>query len=95
MYCSMTQHSGFFGIVNCDFLCPYATQITNDQESKPIVYFCVGTLGPHSNRNLPHSDFPLDFAVLMDYVCKTLSQWEGDNDNGPRMVRFCACVICF
>ena len=20
---------------------------------------------------------------------------EGDNDNGPRMVRFCACVICF
>ena len=24
-----------------------------------------------------------------------LKEREGDNDNGPRMVRFCACVICF
>ena len=24
-----------------------------------------------------------------------IPQPEGDNDNCPRMVRFCACVICF
>ena len=35
----------------------------------------MGPLDPRSNRNLPHSDFPLDFALLKNYVCKTLPHY--------------------
>ena len=39
-----------------------------------VVAFC---LGPRSYRNpsLPLSDFPLDLAMLYNYVCKTLCQY--------------------
>ena len=33
--------------------------------------------------------------IAMFKIKEAAMGWEGDNDNGPRMVRFCACVICF
>ena len=35
--------------------------------------------------------FDDDVILFREIQCKL----EGDNDNCPRMVRFCACVICF
>ena len=45
---------------------------------------------------------PVVGYVHLVHIFKRMLTWhgtsrnrEGDNDNGPRMVRFCACVICF
>ena len=37
-----------------------------------MFFACVG---PRSKKNQQRSDFPLYFAMLKDYVCKTLSQY--------------------